>query len=91
MARKIVISNTPPYFINLDAPTLPAFEMLVGSVKIWRVWCSSCKTWHDHGAGEGHRTSHCTDPSSPYHSVGYNLTYAGQWDSRSIQDIDRVK
>src|SRR5687768_17076675 len=56
---KIVISETPPYFIDLNAPTLSAYELIVGGMKFWRVWCCHCDRWHDHGAGNGHRIAHC--------------------------------
>jgi hypothetical protein len=58
---KIVISETPPYFIDLDALTLSAYELIVGGMKFWRVWCCHCDRWHDHGAGNGHRIAHCIE------------------------------
>ncbi len=78
---KLVISNTPPYYLNLDAPTLPAHEHTDATGRtLWRVWCRHCATWHQHGPGEGHREAHCHDPASPYERNGYNLAYAGQWE-----------
>lgn len=76
--NKIVISETPPYFLDLDAPTLAAFEVVVDGVRLWRVWCQHCQQWHHHGAGEGHRIAHCKG-DSPYREHGYNLAFAGQW------------
>ena len=59
MATKIVISETPPYFLDLDAPTLGAKEVEEDGVKVWLVWCKHCRRWHAHGPGEGHRIAHC--------------------------------
>ena len=53
MATKIVISETPPYFLDLDAPTLGAKEVEEDGVKVWLVWCKYCNRWHAHGPGEG--------------------------------------
>jgi hypothetical protein len=78
---KIVISDLPPYFLDLDAPTLPAYEMDVAGITVWWVWCVHCDDWHDHGAGEGHRIAHCRRGDSPYHEHGYNLAYAGPLDT----------
>ena len=63
-------------FLDLDAPTLPAHELVneeTGVVQ-WTVWCKHCREWHSHGAGEGHREAHCTEPGSPYLVSGYNLS-----------------
>ena len=39
---KIVISDTPPYFLDLDAPTLPAYEALdEDGTATWCV-CGAC-------------------------------------------------
>ena len=39
-AMKLLISDTPPYFLDLDAPTLPAEPVTDDDgVEIWRVWC----------------------------------------------------
>jgi hypothetical protein len=59
--------------ISLDAPTLPAAEVVVHGVTRWRVWCRHCNEWHYHGPAEGHREAHCHEPSSPYWRNGYNL------------------
>ena len=73
---KIVVSDTPPYFLGLNAPTLPAFECKVDGRILWRVWCKDCKRFHYHGPGEGHRIAHCRKPGSPYAANGYNLALA---------------
>ena len=39
MASKIVISDTPAYFLDLDAPMLGAKEVEEDDVKVWLVWC----------------------------------------------------
>ena len=67
---KIVISDTPPYFLSLDAPTLSAEPVTDdGGLPMWRVWCRHCRAWHYHGPGDGHREAHCVDPVSPYRIV----------------------
>ena len=75
MATKIVISETPPYFLDLDAPTLGAKEVEEHGVKVWLVWCKHCVRWHAHGPGEGHRVAHCKR-RTPYTATGYNLALA---------------
>lgn len=69
-------------FIDLDAPTLPAYEAELDGSLYWLVWCRHCEVWHRHGPAEGHREAHCTDPSSPYWQTGYNLAFAGDFDAR---------
>ena len=77
---KIVISDNPPYFLGLDAPTLLAYEHTDSFDRtLLVVWCDHCGIWHWHGAGEGHREAHCRGPGSPYERRGYNLAYAGEW------------
>ena len=68
----IVISDSPPYFLNLDAPTLAAEEAMLDGVKHWRVWCKYCDDWHYHGAGAGHRVAHCEGQTRDS-GTGYNL------------------
>ncbi len=63
--------------IDLDAPVLPAYEVVVKGAVRWIVWCKHCKNWHEHGPIEGHREAHCQDSRSPYWKHGYNLAYAG--------------
>jgi hypothetical protein len=70
---KIVISNTPPYFLDLDAPTVAAEPVPIDGVEQWRMWCGHCNKWHIHGPGEGHRIAHCDEPGGPYERSGYNL------------------
>ena len=72
--------------IDLDAPTLQAYEVCRSGVTYWLVWCEHCKVWHRHGAAEGHRESHCTEVSSPFHKSGYNLAFAGQM--RAVVMVD---
>jgi hypothetical protein len=67
------------HFVDLDAPVLSAYEVVVDGVTHWVVWCEHCRKWHHHGAAEGHREAHCKDSSSPYWKQGYNLAFAGQW------------
>ena len=69
---KILTSDTPPYFIDLEAPTLPADPVEVDGRSLWRVWCRYCNQHHFHGPAEGHREAHCQVPT-PYQRAGYNL------------------
>ena len=77
---KIVISDTAPYFLDLDAPTLPAYEhRTADGLVVWGVRYAHCGAWH--GPGEGHRLEHCARAGTPYRR-GYNLAYAGHWESK---------
>ena len=77
---KVPISDCA--LIDLDAPTLPAYEVRIKGGVYWVVWCKHCRKWHRHGAAEGHREAHCEDRHSPYWKTGYNLAYAGKWKER---------
>jgi hypothetical protein len=81
MATKIVISERPPYFLDLDAPTLGAKEVEEEGVKVWLVWCRYCQRWHAHGPAAGHRIAHC-QRETPYTATGYNLALAAAEDNR---------
>jgi hypothetical protein len=76
---KVPISNYA--VVELEAPVLPAYEKVVQGVTKWVVWCKYCGRWHSHGAAEGHREAHCHDPCSPFWKSGYNLAFAGKWES----------
>jgi len=66
-------------FIDLDAPTLPAWELILADDSVaWLVWCRHCELWHEHGAGDGHRVAHCRG-ETPYSRTGYNLALRGEW------------
>lgn len=39
----------------------------------WRFWCPFCRSYHYHGAAQGHRISHCTNARSPFKVTGYVL------------------
>ncbi len=64
--------------IDLEAPVLPAYEVLRKGRTCWVVWCKYCQEWHRHAPVEGHREAHCPDSQSPYWRTGYNLAYAGK-------------
>lgn len=78
---KIAISSHA--LLDLDAPTLPAYETTIDGAVRWAVWCRHYSTWHHHGAAEGHREAHCKSPESPYWKTGYNLALAGRIDERN--------
>lgn len=61
------------FLIDVEAPVLPAYAVK----NRWYVWCSDCREWHSHGAGEGHREAHCNRPTR-YLRSGYNLALAGK-------------
>ena len=48
---KILVTETPPSFLDLDAPTLSAYDVNMDGVFFWRVWCMHCGTWRHHGIG----------------------------------------
>ena len=77
---RVPISDS--HAIDLDAPTLSAYEAAINGVSCWVVWCKHCRKFHRHGAAEGHREAHCNDSTSPYWKTGYNLAYAGTWNER---------
>ena len=35
---EVVIRDSPPYFLDLNAPKLPAKEVIIDGVEVWRVW-----------------------------------------------------
>ena len=79
---KVPISESA--LIDLEAPVLPAYEVLVDGVTHWVVWCRHCSEWHRHGPAEGHREAHCQDSRSPYWKRGYNLAFAGKWKEEDV-------
>jgi hypothetical protein len=49
----------------------------------WHFYCGYCKRDHVHGAGEGHRTSHCKAPESPYCEEDiYIVLHGTDWPER---------
>jgi hypothetical protein len=85
---KIPISSSA--VIDLDAPTIPAYEVSEQPVR-WVVWCRHCRDWHSHAPAEGHYESQCHDPCSPYRKWGYNIALRGKWTrfyfGRSPEDL----
>lgn len=79
---KILISDSPPRWLDLDAPTVAAHAVAVGGRTLWRITCPYCSELHHHGPGEGHRLAHC-NPLTPA-GDGYNLALAE--DGGIIQD-----
>ena len=73
---RIPISNCA--VIDLDAPTVPAYEVYEQYVR-WVVYCKHCRMWHSHSPAEGHHEAHCHDPCSPYRKRGYNVALRGPW------------
>ena len=69
---KILISDTPPYFIAPDAPVLGAVPVTVDGRLLWRVWCKHCRHHHFHAPAAGHREAHCRE-QTPYDGTRYNL------------------
>ena len=69
---KIIVGDTPPSFVDLDARVLGATPMTVDGRALWRVWCKHCERHHWHGPSEGHREAHCRG-ATPYTQTGYNL------------------
>lgn len=78
-------------WIELGAPTLPAFERADRQGRRqWVAWCPHCRRWHTHRPGEGHRNPHCTRRHSPSYAMGYNLAYAGRFMGRGFRLLLRV-
>jgi hypothetical protein len=44
--------------LDLDAPTLPAYEAFVNGLGYWLVWCEHCGMHHCHSPVEGYRKAH---------------------------------
>jgi len=65
--------------LDLNAPTLPAYELTRGASIRWVVWCKHCNWWHYHCRGDGHREAHCSE-ITPYRETGYNLALRGKWE-----------
>ena len=69
--------------IDLDATPIGAYaQRFKNGVRRYVFFCPHCDAMHRHGAAEGHREAHCTNPASPYLVTGYNLAYAGRWKQR---------
>ena len=68
----------PHGWIDLDAPSLPAYEWRLGPQHVFVVFCKHCGTWNSHLPGEGHRDSHCAGGDCPYRDSGYNLVRIGE-------------
>lgn len=49
-------------FLNLDGVFVIPCEAVGDQL---RFYCTHCKEWHFHGAGEGMRVAHCRKPDSP--------------------------
>ena len=62
---KIVVSDMPPYFVDLGAPVLGATPVTVGGRVLWRIWCKHCRHHHFHGPAAGHLEAHCQE-TTPY-------------------------
>lgn len=62
----------------METDVIPVLEAtpVQGCPDQWAIWCTYCETHHFHGAAEGHRVAHCTEPSSPYRDGGYFITLA---------------
>ena len=63
--------------IDLDAPTMPAFEWRYYSYHVFVVLCERCRAMNNHGPREGHRYTHCAGDDCPYHRTGYNMVRVG--------------
>ena len=50
---KILISDTPRHFVDLDAPARGTTEVTVDGRLLWRVWCRHCGHHHYHGLPGG--------------------------------------
>ncbi len=71
--RAVKVSISDYHCLDLDAPVLPAHEVVVDGRVLLRVWCKHCGEYHYRGPAEGHRIAHCRGSDSPYLDTGYNL------------------
>jgi hypothetical protein len=63
--------------IDLDAPSLAAFEWRYYSYHAYIVLCRHCRRWNNHAPAEGHRRTHCDRDDCPYRASGYNMARVG--------------
>ena len=76
-------------------PKLPSFRHPDGIHQV--VWCADCLRYHFHGAGPGHRVSHCHDTpvrrsyESRYHDTGYTLVDCGAMSAEMLADTERKR
>src|SRR5262249_43054484 len=78
MTIKKSTAPLPPEIMPLGRSRRGNYEILPGfnSGAIWLVYCPYSERWLSHGAGPGHRISHCL---CPVHSAcGYSLRYGGE-------------
>ena len=66
---KIVVSDTPPCFIEVTAPVLGATEVVVDGRVLWRVWCKNCGHHDYHGPAEGHRDAYSQGWAQPTQQI----------------------
>src|SRR3954470_10846670 len=67
----------PTGLLDLDAPTLPAFDWHYRGYHVYVVCCDHCGVWNNHGPADGHRWPHCLRDDCPYRWSGYNVTRVG--------------
>lgn len=63
--------------LDLDAPSLAAFEWRYYSHHAYIVLCRHCRRWNHHAPAEGHRFTHCEGRTCPYRACGYNMARVG--------------
>lgn len=73
-------------WLDLEGPTLLAYEVVDNGDVRWAVWCKFCGAWHLHGPAEGHREAHCQNVASPYWRSGYDLELAGPSTKRTVAE-----
>lgn len=64
--------------LDLDAPSVGAFEWRYYSHHVYMVCCDHCGVWNNHGPFDGHRYTHCVRDDCPYKPHGYNMCRVGQ-------------
>lgn len=72
--------------LDVEAPALPAYEVVDDGDGRWAVWCTFCGPWHLHGPAEDHSEAHCQNVASPYWRSGYDLEIAGPSIRRTVAD-----
>lgn len=87
MSERMKIPTTDGHVIDVEAPVFAAYAVSHQGTVRWWVWCDTCRDWHTHGPGEGHREAHCSGETR-YSRTGYNLALAGKM-TRSVAEVVR--
>jgi hypothetical protein len=92
MSEDTHTSSPAPADLRPGLPIVECEELIHhDGTPAWRFYCLSCRKWHWHSAGAGHRQAHCHNPDSPYYSTGYVLVRSKVTRSRGNKRLKGVK